>query len=40
MKMAAAHHPIIQEVDGLLSKGEIEPSSGGACFFSSMFIVP
>ena len=38
VKAAAAHHLIIQkEVDELLSKGEIEPSSGGAGFYSSMF---
>ena len=31
---AAAHQPIIQkEVDELLAKGVIEPSSGGAGFF-------
>ena len=41
MKAAAAHHHIIQkEVDELLSKGVIEPSSGGAGFYSSMFFVP
>ena len=41
MKAAAAHHPIIQkEVDELLSKGAIEPSSGGAGFYSSVFVVP
>ena len=39
--MAAAHHPIIQkEVEGLLSKGVIEPSSSGAGFYSSVFVVP
>ena len=39
--MAAAHHPIIQkEVDELLSKRVIDPSSGGAGFYSSMFMVP
>ena len=33
IKTTAAHHPIIQkEVDGLLAKGAIEPSSGGAGF--------
>ena len=38
---AAAHHPVIQkEVDELLAKGAIEPSSGGAGFYSSMFVVP
>ena len=32
---------IIQnEVDKLLSKGAIEPSSGGAGFYSSVFVVP
>ena len=41
VKVAAAHHPIIQkEVDELLAKGVIEPSSGGAGFYSSMFVVP
>ena len=41
VKVAAAHHPIIQmEVDELLSKGVIEPSSGDAGFDSSMFVVP
>ena len=41
MKVAAAHHPIIQKaVDELLSKGVIEPSSGGAGFYLSVFIVP
>ena len=34
-------HPIIQkEVDELLAKGAIEPSSGGASFYSSVFVVP
>ena len=41
VKAAAAHHPIIQkEVDELLAKGAIEPSSGGVGFYSSMFVVP
>ena len=41
VKMAAAHHPVIQkEVDELLAKGAIEPSSGGTGFYSSMFVVP
>ena len=41
VEAAAAHHPIIQkEVDELLSMGAIEPSSGGAGFYSSMFVVP
>ena len=39
--MAAAHHPIIQkEMDELFAKGAIEPSSDGAGFCSSMFVVP
>ena len=41
MKVASAHHPIIEkEVDELLSKGAIEPSSGGACFYSNVFHMP
>ena len=41
VKAAAAHHPVIQkEVDELLAKGAIEPSSCGAGFYSSMFVVP
>ena len=41
VKAAAAHHPVIQkEVDELLAKGAIEPSSGDAGFYSSMFVVP
>ena len=41
VKVAAAHHPIIQkEMDELLAKGAIEPSSGGAGYYSSVFIVP
>ena len=37
----AAHHPVIQkEVDELLAKVAIEPSSGGASFYSSVFVVP
>ena len=41
VKVATTHHPIIQkEVDELLDKGAIEPSSGGAGFYSSMFVVP
>ena len=40
-KAAAAHHPVIQkEVDELLAKGAIEPSSGGAGFYSRLFMVP
>ena len=39
--MTAAHHPVIQkEVDEVLAKGAIEPSSGGAGFYSSMFVAP
>ena len=41
VKVSAAHHPVIQkEVDELLAKGAIEPSSGGAGFYSSVFVVP
>ena len=41
VKVPAAHHPVIQkEVDELLAKGTIEPSSGGAGFYSSVFVVP
>ena len=41
VKVAAAHHPVIQkEVDELLAKGATEPSSGGTVFYSSMFVVP
>ena len=41
VKAAAVHHPVIQkEVDELLAKGAIEPSSSGAGFYSSMFMVP
>ena len=41
VKVTAAHHPIIQgEVDELLAKGVIEPSSGGSHFYSSVFVVP
>ena len=41
VKAAAAHHPVIQkEVDELLAKGAIEPSSRGAGFYSSMYVVP
>ena len=40
-KVAAAHHPIIQkEVDKMFAKGTVEPSSGGAGFYSSVFVVP
>ena len=41
VKAAAVHHPIIQkELDELLVKGVIEPSSGGAGFYSGVFVVP
>ena len=41
IKAAAVDHPIIQkEVHELLAKGAIEPSSGDAGFFSSVFVVP
>ena len=40
IKVAAAHHPVIQkEVDELLAKGAIEPP-GGTGFYSSVFVVP
>ena len=40
-RLAAAHNPVIQkEVDELLAKGAIEPSSGGTGFYSSVFVVP
>ena len=41
VKVAAAHHPNSQkEVEELLPKGVIEPSSGGADFYSNVFVVP
>ena len=41
MKAVAAHHPISQkQVDELLAKGAIEPSSGDAAFYFSVFVVP
>ena len=41
VKVATTHHPIIQkEVHELLAKGVIKPSSGGAGFYCSMFVVP
>ena len=41
VKVTATHHPVIQkEADKFLAKGAIEPSSGGAGFYSSMFVVP
>ena len=41
VKTTVADHPIIQkEVDELLARGAIEPSSVGAGFYSSVFVVP
>ena len=41
VQAVAAPHPVIQkEVQELLAKGAIESSSGGAGFYSSMFVVP
>ena len=41
IKTAVAHHPIIKkESDELFAKGAIEPSSGGAGFYSNLFVVP
>ena len=41
VKVAAAQHPVIQkEVDELLAKGTIEPSTSGAGFYCSVFVVP
>ena len=41
VKVAAAQHPVIQEeVDELLAKGAIEPSSSGTGFYSNMFVAP
>ena len=40
-KASAAHHLIIQkEVDEVLAKGEVETSSGGVDFSSSLFVIP
>ena len=40
VKVATAHHPIIKkEVDELLAKGAVEPSSRGAGLNSSVFVV-
>ena len=40
VKVAAAHHPLISEgVDEPLAKGAVEPSLGGAGFYSSRFVV-
>ena len=39
--MVTAHHPIFQrEVDEILAKGAIEPSSGGTGFYFRVFVVP
>ena len=41
VKAAAPHHPVIhKEVDELLPMGATEPSSGGAGFYSIVFVVP
>ena len=41
IKAAAAHHAIIQKVVYKLpAEGAIEPSSGGAGFYSNVFVVP
>ena len=41
IKGTPAHHSIFQEeVDELLTKGAIDPSSGGAGFYSNLFVVP
>ena len=41
VKAATTHDPIIlKEVDELLAKGAIVPSSSGAGFYCSMFVVP
>ena len=35
-----AYYPIIErEVDELLAKSTIEPSTGSACFYSNVFVV-
>ena len=40
IKAAATHHLIVQKQgDELLAKGAIEPSSGGAGFYSNVFAV-
>ena len=41
VKAATAHHSVIQkEVDELFVKGLIEPSTGGASFFSNVSVFP
>ena len=41
IKTATAHCPVIQhEVNGLIAKGAIEPSTGGAAFYWNLFVVP
>ena len=40
IKTAMAHHSIIQkEVDELLARGSIEPSTGGTGFYFNIFVV-
>ena len=39
--MAIAHHSVSwNEVNELLTKSAIEPSTGGACFYSNVCVVP
>ena len=41
IEAAVAHHPIIlKEVDELLAKGAIEPSTVGAGFYSNVLVFP
>ena len=41
IKATVAYHPIIQkEMDDLLAKGSIEASTGGAVFYSNVFVAP
>ena len=41
MKVAVAHHPVIQkEVDNLLPMGASEPSTDGTGFYSNVFAFP
>ena len=41
VRVATAHYSIIQNVvDELPAKGAVEPSCGGAGFYSSIFVVP
>ena len=39
IKSTPAHHSIIQKVNKLLVKSAIEPSTGGACFYSKIYVV-